>query len=450
MPTIAQASDQIRNRRLSPLELTRACLDAIERRSPELNAFITINAESAITEARRAEAEIAQGNWRGPLHGIPIALKDILDTAGTRTTAASNVFRDRIPSEDAEVVRRLKAAGAILIGKTNLHEFAYGGSSVISAFGPVKNPLPGGFIAGGSSGGSAAAVAAGMCCAAIGTDTAGSIRVPAACCGIVGLKPTYGRVSNRGVVPLSVSLDHTGPITQTVEDAAILLAAIAGYDSKDATSVNLPVSDYVKALSLPVKMLRVGVPRNYFLSDVNSAVAARFEAALAVIRSLVASMKDIELDVPTDRKLQSAESYRYHEQFLAAHAALYQPETLRRIRAGADVSDADMQEQLAELRRIRQAITASFEDVDILLTPTIPIPVPKLRDMLDHPEDLRPRELDLLHNTRPFNVWGLPSLTVPSGAVAGGSPTGLQISAAPWREDIVLALGAAYEQARGA
>src|SRR6266568_930659 len=230
------ASRLVQQGEISPVELTRECLERIEQLNPSLNAFITVTAESALKDAQHAEKEIQSGKWRGPLHGIPIGLKDLIDTAGVRTTAASAVFRDRVPTEDAEVVKKLKAAGGVLIGKQNLHEFAYGGSSIINHFGPVRNPANPEFIAGGSSGGPTAAVAAGMCYGAIGTDTAGSIREPAALCGVVGLKPTYGLVSTRGIIPLSLSLDHAGPITRAVEDAALMLNGLAGYDKLDIAS----------------------------------------------------------------------------------------------------------------------------------------------------------------------------------------------------------------------
>src|SRR5579863_234832 len=228
--TIQQASEQIRAKKISPVELTRACLDRIELLNPRLNAFITVMAEPALAQARALETELHAGKWRGPLHGIPIGLKDLFDTAGVKTTCGSAVFADRIPAEDAEVVKRLKRAGAVLIGKQNMHEFAYGSTSVPSHFGPVHNPWNTARIAGGSSGGSAAAVAAGLCFGALGSDTGGSIRQPAAFCGITGLKPTYGRVSTRGAIPLSWSLDHLGPMCRSVEDAALLLQVIAGYD----------------------------------------------------------------------------------------------------------------------------------------------------------------------------------------------------------------------------
>src|SRR5579863_9177178 len=242
LETISELAPRLRRKEISPVEATRACLDRIEKLDPALNAFITVTAESALAEARQAESEILRGEWRGPLHGIPLALKDLIDTAGTRTTAASALFERRVPAEDAEVVTRLRRAGAVILGKNNLHEFAYGGSSLVSFFGDVHNPRNAKHVAGGSSGGSAAAVAAGLCYAAIGTDTASSIREPAALCGCVGIKPTYGRVSARGVIPLSWSLDHVGPLTSSVTDAALVLQAIAGYDASDICSADVPVT----------------------------------------------------------------------------------------------------------------------------------------------------------------------------------------------------------------
>src|SRR5437667_7324802 len=267
----------MRRRSISPVELTRECLARIEKLNPTLNVFVTVTAESAMVQARAAEAEIQRGEWRGPLHGIPIGLKDLIDTAGVRTTAASALFKDRVPTEDAEIVRRLKEAGAVILGKNNLHEFAYGGSSLVSHFGDVHNPWNVARIAGGSSGGSAAAVAADLCYAAIGTDTAGSIREPAALCGCVGLKPTYGRVPSRGVIPLSLSLDHVGPLTATVADAAVVLQATAGYGAADLATHNIPVADYVSAMRESSKSLRVGLPRAYFHDEPDAAVGAAKE-----------------------------------------------------------------------------------------------------------------------------------------------------------------------------
>lgn len=443
---IGEVARRLRRREISPVEITRACLERIEKLNPSLNAFITVMAESALVEARAAEEEIGRGEWRGPLHGVPIALKDIIDTAGVVTTAASALYKDRIPAEDADVVRRLRQAGAVIVGKNNLHEFAYGGSSLVSYFGETRNPRDRERITGGSSGGSAAAVAIGLCYAAIGTDTAGSIREPAALCGCVGLKPTYGRVSSRGVTPLSSSLDHVGPLAATVEDAAIVLQAIAGYEAGDVTSADVPAADYVGALREDAKTLRVGVLRSYFFDELDAEVAAAMEIALRVIRGLVAEMKDVEVEVPTDRTLQAAESFAFHAANVAKSPELYQAETVRRIRSGENVSAADYIERLRELKSLRRSIGAVFADVDLMVTPTVAVPAPAIADLKANPDSLRPAELKVLRNTRPFNVWGLPAISVPCGYTKGGLPIGLQIAGAHWREDLVLRLARAYEQ----
>jgi aspartyl-tRNA(Asn)/glutamyl-tRNA(Gln) amidotransferase subunit A len=437
----------LRNKSISPVELTKSCLARIETLNPILNAFITVTADAALSQARQAEAEIQRGNWRGPLHGIPIGVKDLIDTAGIRTTAASALFRDRIPTEDAEVVRRVKDAGAVLLGKQNLHEFAYGGSSMVSYFGEVHNPWDSAYIAGGSSGGSAAAVAAGLGYGALGTDTAGSIREPAALCGVVGLKPTYRRVSVRGVIPLSVSLDHVGTITRTVADAAVILQAIAGSDAKDSRSADLPVPDYSSALGGGVKRPRIGVPRAFFFDDLDSEVDSALKQALSLLGGMSAEMHDIELSVPTDRTLQSAESYAYHAEFLARSPELYRPETLRRIRAGENISAADLLARRRELEQSRRQIGEIFEEVDLLVTPTTPIPASSVAELKEYPERLRPRELLLLRNTRPANVWGLPAISIPCGFTQTGLPIGLQIIGPLWGEAKILQLAHAYEQA---
>ena len=446
LTSIVETGERLRKREVSPVELTKCCLAHIEKLNPILNAFITVTAESALTQARAAEPEILRGNWRGPLHGIPLALKDLIDTAGVRTTAASALFKDRIPEEDAEVVRRLKDAGAVLLGKQNLHEFAYGGSSMISHYDEVHNPWDSARIAGGSSGGSAASVAAGLCYGAIGTDTAGSVREPAALCGVVGLKPTYGRVSVQGVIPLSMSLDHVGPMARTVLDAAVMLQAIAGYDAKDANSEDVPVGDYL-AIREQARPVRIGVPRKFFYEDIDAEVASAVEEALGVLRSLGNDLLEIEIDVPTDRTLQAAESYAYHCEFVSKSPELYQPETLRRIRTGEGIS-AERKEQAArELKQVRSEIEKVFEDVDLLVTPTTPILAPAIDDLKRDPDVLRPCELVLLRNTRPANVWGLPAISIPCGFTRAGLPVGLQIIGPHWREDRVLQLAYAYEQA---
>jgi aspartyl-tRNA(Asn)/glutamyl-tRNA(Gln) amidotransferase subunit A len=450
--TISKFAQRLRRREISPVEIARACLDRIEKLNPSLNAFITVMAESALSEAQTSEREIGHGEWRGPLHGIPVALKDLIDTAGIRTTAASALYKDRVPEHNAEIVRQLREAGAVIIGKNNLHEFAYGGSSLISYFGEMHNPRDRGRITGGSSGGSASAVVAGMACAAIGTDTAGSIREPAALCGCVGIKPTYGRVSSRGVIPLSSSLDHVGPLTVTVADAAIVLQAIAGYDAEDITTANVPIADYVGALREDAKQLRVGVLREYFFDDLDMEVAAAAEQALRDMTALVAEIKEVRLrdhnlDVPTDRTLQTAESYAYHADNIAKNPDLYQQETLRRIRSGENVTAATYIQRRRELEEARRGIAQIFADVDVLVTPTTPMPAPAIADLKSNPDALRPAELKLLHNTRPFNVWGLPAISVPCGFTQSGLPIGLQVAGPHWREDLVLRMAYAYEQA---
>lgn len=445
--SIRQISELLRKGSLSPVELTEDCLARIEKLNPVLNAFITVTAESARAQARQAEADIRHGDWRSPLHGVPLALKDLIDTAGVRTTAASSLFKDRIPSEDAEVVRRLKEAGAVLLGKQNLHECAYGGSSMVSYFGEVRNAWNDDHIAGGSSGGSATAVAAGLGYGAIGTDTAGSVREPAALCGVVGIKPTYGRVSAWGVIPLSASLDHVGPIARTVEDAAIILQAVAGFDAKDRASVDVPTVDYIAELGKNLKPLRVGVPRKFFFEDLDADVASAMNHALSGLTMMGAELHELELTIPTDRTLQSGESYAFHAEFVARSPELYQPETLRRIRTGEKVTPEKILQCRRELECARRDIAATFRDVDLLVTPTTPITAPAIAELKQNPELLRPRELLLLRNTRPINVWGLPAISIPCGFSPSGLPIGLQIVGPHWGEAKVLQLAHAYEQA---
>jgi aspartyl-tRNA(Asn)/glutamyl-tRNA(Gln) amidotransferase subunit A len=433
--TISEVSELVRGGKISPVELTRECLEKIDTLNPELNAFITVTANSALREAAAAEAEIHAGKWRGPLHGIPVGLKDLIDTAGVRTTAASRVFENRTPLRNATVVERLRKAGAVLIGKQNLHEFAYGGSSVISAFGIPRNPIDSEYIAGGSSGGSAAAVASGMCCAAIGTDTAGSVREPAALCGIVGLKPSYGLISTEGIIPLSPSLDHAGPITRSVRDAAIMLDALAGTEWRHLESLDLGHGKW-----------RVGIPRQFFFEDLHPEVATAVEAAIDELGLMGCVVADVEVRVDTDRTLQAAEAYAEHRERIAISAELYDAETLRRIRTGGNISDQQLQAALRELSNIRRELAAIFESIDVLVTPTTPIPAPRLLDLTANMDQLRPTELVLLRNTRPANVWGTPAISVPCGRTSEGLPIGLQIIG-PMRHDArVLQVALAFEK----
>jgi aspartyl-tRNA(Asn)/glutamyl-tRNA(Gln) amidotransferase subunit A len=442
MFTLAEAAAQIRTRKLSPLELTRACLARIERLNPALNAFITITADVALEQARQAEAEIMAGRWRGPLHGIPIGLKDLLDTAGVRTTAASNQFRDRVPTEDAELVRQLKQAGAVIVGKLNLHEFAFGVSGIVSAFGPVKNPWDLGRITGGSSSGSAAAVAAGLCVAAIGSDTAGSIRCPSALCGIVGHRPSAGSLSCKGVVPLSTSFDTVGPMTRTVKDAALLLGALV------AETGSAPPNDWV-ALDDSVAGLKVGVARKGFFDDLQPGVAACVDEALAVIKVLVAHVKDVELEVGGHRTIFNAEIYEYHEAMVTEHPELYQPQTPPRILKCAGITATHYIRDWRILAEERHKAEELFQQVDVVVTPTVPVAAPRISELEALGIDaLRPFETKyLLRNTSPFSVLYWPSVSVPCGFTREGLPVGLQISSKPGADATVLRLAHAYEQA---
>jgi len=441
--TIAEASDLLRRKQISPVDLTAACLDRIERLNPALNAFITVMHDSALAEARAAEAEINAGNWRGPLHGIPIGLKDLIDTAGVKTTCGSALFADRIPAEDADIVRRLKTAGAVLIGKQNMQEFAYGGTSTSSYFGPVHNPWDLERIAGGSSGGSAAAVATGMCFGAIGTDTGGSVREPAAFCGIVGLKPTYGRVSTRGVFPLSTSLDHVGPLCSNVSDTALLLQAIAGYDKLDPTSVDWPVDSYTDALKTDTKA-RIGIVRRPFFDDLDSDIARAIDQALKQIGKMAANVSDVELP-STPAAVQGPEVYAVHAKSFASSPELYGRWIQERLKQAAMVDTVAYVEARQQLDRVRRAIEEVFADVDFLVTPTTPVPPITIEEALHMSPD--PAGELWLRNTRPFNAYGLPTISIPCGFTRAGLPIGLQISGPRFGEARLLSFALAFEQA---
>ena len=449
--SISEVSELLRRRKLSPVELTRSILDRIEKLNPALNAFITVTADQAMKSAQEAESEIQQKKWRGPLHGVPLALKDLFDTAGVRTTAGSAMFKDRVPAEDAEVVRRLKAAGAVLLGKTNMHEFAFGGSSLVTYYGGVHNPWNLAYIAGGSSGGSAAAVAAALCFGALGSDTAGSIRNPAAYCGIVGLKPTYGLVSTRGVIPLSWSLDHVGPMTRTVSDTALLLQAIAGYDPEERTSRRMDVPNYFSALHTRPASLRLGVPRDFFFEGLDPEIEAATNRALAVLEKLTKGIRDVSISARTQEELRatvrSAEAYAYHAELIARSPELYQPETLGRLRAGAAVGAVEYIHAVQQLERTRRSIGEVFRTVDAIVTPTCPINPPAIAqigpDRNGSPEFVARN----IQDSSPFNVYGWPAISVPCGFTSKGLPIGLQISGPLGGDAVVLQVAHAYEQA---
>src|SRR6185369_13302914 len=444
--TLSEAAEGLRAKHFSSRELTLACVHRIEQLNPKLNAFITVTAESALQEAEHADRDIQRGEHRGELHGIPIALKDLVDTAGVRTTAASAVFKDRVPERDATVVRRLREAGAIFLGKLNLHEFAYGGSGVISHFGPVRNPWDTTKTTGGSSSGSAAAVASGMCYAAIGTDTAGSIRLPASFCGITGLKPSYGLVSASGVIPLSWTYDHIGPMTRNARDAAIMLDAIAGFDVEDPTSLQASYESSAKAIDALPQGLRLGVARKFFCEELDSAVADAFEKALGVLAKLLKTLIiEVELPLEQTNVVRIAEPYAFHEELLEKNANLYQTATLQRIRSGEGVSATKYLNARRELEKLRRASVSIFDQVDVIATPTVPYLPYDIDDLINNPDQLRPKELRMLRNTRPFNTLGWPTITGPCG-ISGHLPIGIQLAVVPGRDGLVLQLAHLFEQ----
>ena len=439
--TLKQASDAIRAKKVSSVDLTRACLARIQKLQPVLNAYITVTGDQALADARALDDELQHGRWRGPFHGVPIALKDNIDTAGVRTTGAGEVFKDRVPDEDAEVARRLKSAGAVLLGKLNMHEMAYGGTSAVTYFGPVHNPWNPALTPGGSSGGPGAAVAAGMCFASVGTDTAGSVRIPASYCGIVGLKPTHGRVSNRGIIPISWNLDHAGPMCKTVEDAAIMLNVIAGYDPADTTTEDVPVPDYLRALHAPVSKFRIGLPRQPFFDSLNPEVGKAMDAALAMIGRLTAKTMDVKLPPPAPESgvIMQAEAFTYHQPWITKTPELYDTPVRTAIQSGANVKVEVYANALRELARSRRDIRKVFDDLDLLVFPTMADPPFKIEVGLTSNVSAR--------NTLPFDVYGIPVISIPCGFTSDGLPIGLQIAGAPWAEPTVLSLAHAYERA---
>lgn len=434
--TLKQAADALEAGLVSSVELTEACFDRIDQLNPLLNAFITIDRQGALLTARALDSE----RRSGPLHGIPIALKDNIDTAGLRTTGASKVFQDRVPAEDAEVTRRLRAAGAIIVGKLNLHEFAYGGSSTTTHFGTMHNPWNLDYVTGGSSGGPGAAVSADMCFAALGTDTAGSIRGPAAHCGIAGLKPTYGRVSTRGVMTLSWTLDHVGPMCKTVEDVAMMLNAIAGYDPHEPTTVPIPVPDYTRNLVKTTHRLRIGVPQNPFWENVDPEIELAAMAALDIMTGLTSgTITDVELPTAGNPStIWNAEAYAYHTPWITSTPELYQPSTRQTLENTADSPSGEYAEALREVNLIRQQIPIVFKDVDVLVLPTMKSP-PGLLEGGQSPPGRG-------NNNVAFDVFGLPSISVPCGFTEAGLPIGVQIVGAHWDENTVLTMAHAYEQ----
>jgi aspartyl-tRNA(Asn)/glutamyl-tRNA(Gln) amidotransferase subunit A len=453
--SIAALAPLVRKKELSPVEVLDAVLARVEALNPRLNAYITICAEEARRDAQRAEKEILRGRWRGPLHGIPIALKDNIATRGIRTTAGSKFLAANIPEEDATVVRCLRRAGAILVGKTNLHEFAYGVTTENPHFGSTRNPWDTARIPGGSSGGSAAALAAGMCYGSVGTDTGGSIRIPASLCGVVGLKPTYGRVSTYGTVPLSPTLDHVGPLARTVADAAILLRAIAGRDSRDATTLPLAPLRLPENLGKCPKRLRLGLPRDYFFDRLNNEVRRSVLRAAKYFAQRGAEIVEVTLpslaaSVEPSNHLALAEAAHVHGSrgWFPSHAAEYGEDVRKRLEMAADVRALDYLRAFDMQGRVRAEFDCAFALADAILAPATPVPAPLLgQKMLSFDGEEEPVRAALLRLCRPANLAGLPAISVPCGFTRDGLPVGLQIIGPRKGEEIVLRLALAYEQA---
>ena len=446
--TIAEAARAFRARQLSPAELTRACLERIEALDGRLNAFVTVLPERALAEAQQAEARLAAGRLRGPLDGIPFALKDLYETAGVRTTAGSKILADYIPERDCTCARRLNEAGAVLLGKLNMHEWAYGTTTAVSHFGPCHNPWDLGRISGGSSGGSAAALAASLCLGSLGSDTGGSIRIPASLCGIVGLKPTYGRVSKQGLIPLSASLDHAGPMARSVEDAALILQAIAGHDPDDPTTSDRPVPDYAAALKGDVRGLRVGVPRQDAFPNATEDVVRGIEDALRTLAGLGAILLDVAAPwlleaVVIWPKIAGPEAAYYHRQNLEQRPQDIAEPVRNRLLAGRNVLAVDYLRGLETQRRIKDEVARLFEDIDLLVTPATPATATLIADELA----ATGRESHIHRFTAPFNITGQPAISLPCGFDPQGLPIGLQIIGRPWEEETVLRAAHAYEQA---
>ena len=443
--TLSEASARIKAGTITSAELVNACLSRIDLYNPKVNAFITITRDLALTQAKALDAEQRAGRLRGPLHGIPIALKDNIDSAGVRTTAASAVFDDRVPSEDAEVARRLAAAGAVVVGKTNLHEFAFGGTSATSYYGPVRNPWALERNPGGSSGGSAAAVATDLCYGALGTDTGGSIRTPASYCSVVGLKPTYGLVSIRGIIPLTLSLDHCGPITRSVMDAAMMLNVLGGYDRLDIASVEHAADDYVAAIKQPVSGFRIGIARAPFFDLLDADVATVIDDALRVLAKLTRSLTDTML--PSTRDITvGAETYAYHEENFGRMSGRYMIPTRRALQSGANAKAGDYIRAHWRLELLRRTIDDAFRGVDLVVLPTRRRTPRTVDASIKREETDVPRNPEL-ENTGAFNVYGIPAISVPCGFTSKGLPVGLMIAGPRFSEGKVLALAHAFEQA---
>jgi aspartyl-tRNA(Asn)/glutamyl-tRNA(Gln) amidotransferase subunit A len=448
IPTIADAADAIANGRLSPVALVESCLERIDANEQHLHAFITLTADRARADARRAEAEIKAGRSRGSLHGIPFAHKDIYETAGLTTTAHSKQLETHVPARDAFTVAKLETAGVSMLGKLATHEFAWGGPSFDLPWPPARNPWSTEHFTGGSSSGTGAAVAAGFVLAGTGSDTGGSIRLPAAFCGLAGLKPTYGLLSRAGILPLAFSLDHAGPLAWTVEDCAIVLQAMAGHDAADPASVAMTLPDYRAALAGGIAGRRIGVIRHFYETDttVSDEVGAAMDATIAKLRDLGAHTVDVVLPPLQDWSacgwlILIAEAYAVHEPWMKSSMTTYGELFRDRCALGAFISAADYMAALRMRRQLCAALKSAMTEVDVMILPSTPGAAPEIKSMQKY------ASLETPGFTLPFNVSGSPALSICNGFSRSGLPLSVQIVGRPFDEATVLRVGHTYEKA---
>jgi aspartyl-tRNA(Asn)/glutamyl-tRNA(Gln) amidotransferase subunit A len=452
--SLADLASGIRARELSPVDVVEAHLARIEALNPRLLAFLEVTADRARQAAKVAEAEIAAGRYRGPLHGIPWGAKDIFDTAGIRTTHGSSFFRDNVPPEDAEAVARLTRAGAVLLGKCHTHEFAAAATTVNPHYGTTRNPWDPERIAGGSSGGSAAAVAAGLCPVALGSDTGGSIRVPAAFCGVVGFKPTHGRISLRGVCPNVLSFDHVGPLTRTARDAALVLQAIAGYDARDAMSRDVPVPDFSAKLGASLRGTRLALcPDFYAHAEVDQEIATAFARAVSTLQDLGATVQTVAFPhyariERTATAILGAEFAEFHRPFYEKNPDGYGADVRARLERALEVKLDDFVRAGRERELLRRDVTEAFREVDALVSPSTPAVAAPIATLMAR---LNGKDVSCLWLHRPFltphNLTGYPAIAMPMGFAADGLPLSIQIVGKPWGEAELLAIAHAYEMA---
>lgn len=449
--TLSNLSRAFRKKEISPFEVTRAYLERIENHDNRINAFITLLKQKAIRDARKAENEILKGEYRGPLHGIPFAAKDLFFTKGIRTTCGSKILADFIPKYDATVIERLFSAGAILLGKLNMHEFAYGTTSVNPHFGAVRNPWNPKKITGGSSGGSAAALAASFVPLALGTDTGGSIRIPASLCGIVGLKPTYGRISRYGVYPLCWSLDHPGPMAKTVADLAIAMSILAGYDPRDPVTPRVPIPNYSKASSDDLKGIRLGIPGNYYFDCLDKDVYRAVKKAIQDLKELGAKIHPIVIPHLPDASTAAyiillAEAAAVLEKWHLTRPKELGEDVRSRLNLGAEIKASQYLKAQRIRRKAREIFMEVFKNVDAVVTPQLPITAPRIgQKTVSFGKVVQPVPVALTRFTRIYNLIGIPSLSLPCGFSSSGMPIGLQIAAKPFDEETALKVGHAYE-----